>query len=86
MDLAFAVRTTIESRALLAGGRSVLVAASGGPDSTALLLALSDLAPDLGISLGVCAIDHGLRPAAAGEVAAVGKLAESRGLPFVMLA
>jgi tRNA(Ile)-lysidine synthase len=46
----------------------VLVALSGGPDSTALLLALWYLAPRLSLS-GLCAahLDHGLRPGSAAE-------------------
>lgn len=46
----------------------VLVALSGGPDSTALLLALWYLAPRLSLS-GLCAahLDHGLRPDSAAE-------------------
>jgi tRNA(Ile)-lysidine synthase len=78
------VAETISSRALLAGGRSVLVAASGGPDSTALLLAMMELAPRFGVTLGVCAVDHGRRPAAREETAFVASLAEAHGLPFVI--
>lgn len=53
-------------RAVLRPGEHVLAAVSGGPDSTALLLILSRLAPALGLTLAVGHFDHGLRgPAAA---------------------
>ena len=40
----------------------LLVAVSGGADSTALLLLLADLAPQLGLDLHVAHFDHRLRP------------------------
>ena len=62
-------------RPLAAGaGARLLVACSGGPDSTALLDVLVALAPARGLGLHVAAVDHGLRPAAAGEAAAVAAL------------
>lgn len=42
----------------------VLVAVSGGPDSTALLSVLASLSPRLGFALRACHVDHGIRPAA----------------------
>jgi tRNA(Ile)-lysidine synthase len=57
----------------------VLVACSGGPDSRTLLDALSR--PDL--DLYVAAVDHGLRPEAALEAAAV--VASAAGLPATVL-
>jgi tRNA(Ile)-lysidine synthase len=62
------------------GGR-VLVACSGGPDSSALLDALAQLAPRLALELAVASIDHGLRPAAVDEVRAVLAAAAALGLP-----
>lgn len=58
----------------------LVIGCSGGPDSTALMLALGLLAPELRLELRVAAIDHGLRPEAGGEAAAVCKLAEALGL------
>ncbi len=43
---------------------------------------LSDLAPALEVELGVCCIDHGLRPEAREEVEFVRRLAENLRLPF----
>jgi tRNA(Ile)-lysidine synthase len=42
---------------------SVLVAVSGGPDSTALLRALAALRDPLSLTLSACIVDHGIRPA-----------------------
>jgi tRNA(Ile)-lysidine synthase len=58
-----AVRDTIRRRHLFAPGARILVAVSGGPDSTALLAALSALR-DAGSLSGVwaCHVDHQLRP------------------------
>lgn len=64
-----------------AGGRWV-VACSGGPDSTALLDALEAVS---GRVLTVVAVDHGLRPEAAGEAAAVVEAARARGLDAVVV-
>ncbi len=48
-------------RLLVPGDRSVVVAVSGGPDSTALLVALAAIARDLGVGLVAAHLDHGLR-------------------------
>lgn len=47
------------------GGRHVLVAVSGGPDSMALLRALVDLRSELGLALSALTVDHGARDATA---------------------
>jgi tRNA(Ile)-lysidine synthase len=62
---------TIREHGLLGPGDHVLVAISGGPDSTALLHALAELAPRLGVTLAAACVDHGLRPEAAEEAKAV---------------
>ncbi len=67
--------------------RAVLLAVSGGPDSTALMhlaaaAALAD--PDLP-PLAVATIDHGLRPEARAEAAAVARAAGALGLPHHLL-
>jgi tRNA(Ile)-lysidine synthase len=77
------VRRTLRERALLAPGDHVLVACSGGPDSTVLLHVLHRLRGELGITLCAASIDHGLRPESAMEVRQVGGLAASLGVPFV---
>jgi tRNA(Ile)-lysidine synthase len=76
------VRRTVADRRLLEPGDHVLVACSGGPDSVALLHVLARLAPELGVSVAVASVDHGLRPEAEGEVAWVGRLAGQLGLGF----
>jgi len=51
-----------------AGGRLVLVALSGGPDSLALAAAVAFEVPRAGLSAGAVVVDHGLQPGS-GEVA-----------------
>lgn len=69
-------------RRLGAAGRSVLLAASGGADSTALVLATGRVREALRMRVEVASLDHGLRPAAAREVQAVAELAHQLGLAF----
>jgi tRNA(Ile)-lysidine synthase len=76
------VRGTIAERRLFGRGDHVVVACSGGPDSVALAHVLGRLAPELGMSLVVASVDHGLRAEAPEEVAWVGRFAERLGLPF----
>jgi len=75
----------ISARGIVRPGEKALVAVSGGPDSTALLVLASRLAPALGWRLVVAHFDHGLRgPAeAAADEAFVRSLAEALGLPVV---
>ncbi|MHB8878064.1 MAG: tRNA lysidine(34) synthetase TilS [Myxococcaceae bacterium] len=63
-------------------GRSVLLAVSGGADSTALLIATAKLAGRLGLRAEVASLDHGLRGESAGEVEAVRALSAKHRLPF----
>lgn len=70
-------------RRLGAGRAAIILAASGGGDSIALVVASARLAGRLGLELTVASLDHGLRPESAAEVEAVGALAQSLGLPFV---
>lgn len=60
----------------------MLVAVSGGPDSTALLHALWLLRADLGLELVAGAVDHGLRDAAAREIDGIRAIAKSLDIPF----
>ncbi|MGB8329600.1 MAG: tRNA lysidine(34) synthetase TilS [Polyangiales bacterium] len=76
------VRRTVRERALLSAGDHLLIACSGGPDSTALLHVLHRLRSELGITLCVASVDHGLRPESAAEVEQVGALASTLDLPF----
>src|SRR4051812_29269457 len=62
-------------------GTRVLVAISGGPDSTALLHALLHLQARLGITVEAATVDHGLRSEAAGEAAQVAERCRTLGIP-----
>jgi tRNA(Ile)-lysidine synthase len=63
--------------------RGLVLAVSGGPDSTALLVLAARWAKRLkrAPKLLAVTIDHGLRPQAAGEAAAVKRLARRLGVP-----
>ena len=77
-----AVATAADRSGILRPGEMVLVACSGGPDSTALLDALARLAPPRRWRLHVVHVDHGLRPGSAEEAALVAALAGRLGLGF----
>jgi len=79
------VLRTIREQNLLLPGERVLVAVSGGPDSTALLHALVHLAPRLGISLSVACVDHRLRPESADEADTVKQRCRELGLGCAIL-
>ena len=53
-------RDTMTRHHMVSEGDSVVVALSGGPDSTCLLDALTRLAPSLDLKLEVAHVDHGL--------------------------
>ena len=66
-------------------GEHVLVAVSGGPDSTALLAALVALGPSRDLRVGTAHVDHRLRAAESdGDRAAVEALAARLGVPCVV--
>jgi len=71
---------TIREHGLVGRGDRVLIAVSGGPDSTALLHALVKLAPRLGVTLVVASVDHGLRPESAGEAKEVKRRCQRLGV------
>jgi len=81
-----AVAGALDRRSVLSQGEHVLVACSGGPDSTALLDALARLAPPRRLSLAVAHVDHGLRSGTADEAERVGELAARFDLEFHRLA
>lgn len=60
----------------------IILAASGGADSTALVVGSGLLARRLGAAFTVACLDHGLRPEAPAEVERVAQLARRLGLPF----
>lgn len=62
-------------------GGSVLLAVSGGADSTALLVGTARVASRLQLRAEVATLDHGLRPESRAEVQSVVRLAGEHGLP-----
>jgi tRNA(Ile)-lysidine synthase len=62
-------------------GTAIVLAVSGGPDSSALLYGAAALAPDRGWRLTVAHLDHGLRETSAAEGAVVASTAAGLGLP-----
>lgn len=83
MDLLPQLRDTITRHQLLARGERLVVAVSGGADSTALADLLYRLSQgELPLCLALAYLDHGLRAQAAEEAAYVASLAQARGLRF----
>ncbi len=77
-------RETIRQHGMLSSGDPVLVAVSGGADSTALLHVLQKLAPDLGLSLTVAHLNHRIRGAEAdADEAFVRRMSADLKLPFI---
>jgi tRNA(Ile)-lysidine synthase len=64
-------------------GDGVVVAFSGGPDSTALLWGMSMLAPRLALRLFAAHLDHAMDAGSAARAAAAARLAARLGVPFV---
>ncbi|ATB34291.1 tRNA lysidine(34) synthetase TilS [Melittangium boletus] len=62
-------------------GGSVLLAVSGGADSSALLVGTARVRQALRLRVEVATLDHGLRPEARREVEAVARLSAQWGLP-----
>jgi tRNA(Ile)-lysidine synthase len=71
----------------LSRAKGVLLAVSGGPDSTALLIMAAKWAGAGGAPpIGVATVDHGLRPEAAAEAREVGEHARRRGFEHHLIA
>jgi tRNA(Ile)-lysidine synthase len=66
---------------MLAGGETVLIAVSGGADSTALFYLMSRLAAEWRLRLHVLHVDHHLRPDSQRDADAVITLASRLGVP-----
>jgi len=82
MDILSQVRQTIAKYEIFNPGDKVVVGVSGGPDSLCLLHLLNRLREELGITLHVAHLHHGLRGEEADEDARfVERLATSWGLP-----
>ncbi|HEU5322123.1 MAG TPA: tRNA lysidine(34) synthetase TilS, partial [Methylomirabilota bacterium] len=80
MGLVERAEQAIRRHAMLAGGETVLVGVSGGPDSVALLHALLALAPAWRLALHVLHVDHGLRPDSARDADVVRALGARLGV------
>ncbi len=83
MDLLDALATFFRDEAPLAHGEGVVVAFSGGPDSTALLWGMSRLAVERGFRLAAAHLDHAMDPGSAGRAAAAARLAARLGVPLI---
>jgi tRNA(Ile)-lysidine synthase len=79
------VLRSIRERGLAAKGDRLLVAVSGGPDSTALLYGLAKIAPRLGVSLVAACVDHRLRPESAEEARQVAQICQGLGIACEVL-
>ena len=74
------MRETLRRHHMLAGGETVVVAVSGGPDSTALVHGLAAIARELRLILHVAHVDHRLRPDAGLDAAFVAAMSRALGL------
>ncbi len=82
MSLETIFQHTVEHHRMFRAGQRVLVAVSGGPDSTALLHLLVSLARSLPLELHVAHLDHGLRgPDSRQDRRFVESMARDLGLP-----
>ncbi|MFQ6112462.1 MAG: tRNA lysidine(34) synthetase TilS [bacterium] len=83
MELSDKLKTTLISDSLLTNGDKILLAVSGGLDSTALLHLFSKIQDSFNLQLGVVHVHHGIRGEEADDdLEFVRTLAERRGLPF----
>ena len=73
----------VRDHAMWRPGETVVFGVSGGADSTALLLAVTELPRRLRPRAIAACFDHGLRPEAAEELAGVAALARRLSIPFV---
>lgn len=78
------VSSTIRKYKMVAPGRCVCAAISGGPDSTALLLILKELSDTFRFTVKACHFDHALRSTSSGDALFARKTAEKLGLEFTM--
>ena len=78
------VKQTIEVYKLLDKGERIIVALSGGPDSTTLMVILTQIAQELDLTLIVAHFNHGLRGLESDEDEKFSRdLAGKMGLAFV---
>ncbi len=83
MDLLHRLEGFFRTEAPLAPEDGVVVAFSGGPDSTALLWGLSRLAPCLKMRLFAVHLDHAMDSGSASRAMAAARLASRLGVPLI---
>jgi tRNA(Ile)-lysidine synthase len=83
MDLLHKLEGFFRTAAPLVPGDGVVVAFSGGSDSTALLWGMSRLAPHLEMRLFAVHLDHAMDPGSASRAAAAARLAGRLGAPLI---
>jgi tRNA(Ile)-lysidine synthase len=76
------VERTLREECHLSPGDCLLLAVSGGGDSTAMLHVMARLAPRFGVGLFAHGVDHGLRAGASSELALAAALATELGVEF----
>ncbi len=76
------VEEAVREHRLIEPGARILVACSGGADSTALLYILRHFPDSWRLALAVGHVHHGLRPEADEDAAFVGRMAAELGVPF----
>ena len=82
-DVLEKISQTIQGHCLIAAGDLVLVALSGGPDSTVLLHTLAQLRPRLRFRLRAAHVNHGIRGAEAdADERAAAAFSRKLGIPF----
>lgn len=74
------MRETIRRHGMLAGGETIVVAASGGPDSTALTCGIAAIGRELALTLRVAHLNHRLRPDAGEDASFVASASRALGL------
>lgn len=78
------IRQTINKYGLLETNERVVLALSGGPDSTALVVSLAQIAPAMGVKLIVAHFNHGLRGRESNkDERQASRLAKQLGISFV---
>ncbi len=86
MNLKEQVKNFINENEMVSSGDHLLVAVSGGADSVCLLLLLQELRQELGISLSVAHVEHGIRgEESRQDMAFVRDLSEKLSLPCFCL-
>src|SRR6185295_12759867 len=83
MDVLQTLEVFFRHEAPLDPGDGLVVAFSGGPDSTALLWGMSRLAARRGLRLHAAHLDHALDAGSAARAAAAARLAARLGVPLI---